>query len=846
MKVSGSMDKKKMKKIASLGLAILLLAIGLGVLFLEEPEKKPSQLTLEDLLLSRSTRAVTTCTVLSSGQTPYHTMVGTPIACYYDTTPESTRTQHIGPLLVAEADTSKPVARFLEMYEPKNVIALGDIGTDIKPNIQVGGADARIVSELMAVKLWEHSDGVILVKANCQNAYNIAVATVPLASYVNIPVIVTHSLDSSLRATLEKLGVKYSIVCGNLDGYGKKVLILKGGENSLETELEFIQDLTSEFIEHPDGFNNKVSYITMANPLDITEPNILDTTPYSFQDEIYHHSSNSPGVWPGTTGVEPGADFEIDIPEGYKIALLQITLKFKPHDIADMTGERMYVFMYDSDNNAQEAFFGTPGGRIEGDYRIVDFDLMLLNNTGKHDIHVQGSECFEGVPIPNINENPVKFDLTINVHKLDSPIRPLMPDISSLAPYLTAYHKGLVLARPEFALQYSEYTGCINCGEPTLSEESIEDANNKSLFVHSALLNLLTRLNDQLPEEVLGNAEALNNLADVYYNDPVYLGIIADTNMLPHYYYEGGTAAEGYGEPGDTLYADINVDYSDTLNDLGPGRVDPNRPDLELPVGRLSGFNVQDVSALLCRTFFYYDIIDQFSGFDQGESYITWNNNAYAFLGSAIPVELMYGTLFDNIMESLTEGGFVVKETSEAVSHRENSDKFQTGSNYVVGGVHGFYYWYVPAVRTKYAGGSAYDVAHVREMNFGPSTMFLVSCVTGRIDGLNPENCLALAYLHGGVTAYIGATRSTYGGLRLETDLDMRLEPTGAVLMSKYFTEEIMADSDVGMALRNAKNQYLPEDSEGGSEAGLAGIMFGHYIIHGDPAFNPYEPANES
>jgi len=261
-----------MKKIVSLGLAILLLAIGLGVLFLEKPEKKAGELTVEDLLLSRSERTVTECTVLSSGQTPYHTMIGTPIACYYDTTPESTRTQHIGPLLVAESDTSRPVERFLEMYEPKNVIGLGDIGTDIEPNIQVGGANPRTVSELMAVKLWEHSDGVILVKANCQNAYNIAVATVPLASYVNIPVIVTHSLDSSLRATLEKLGVKYSIVCGNLDSYGKKALVLKGGENNLETELEIIQDLTREFIEHPDGLNNKVTYITMANPLDITEP----------------------------------------------------------------------------------------------------------------------------------------------------------------------------------------------------------------------------------------------------------------------------------------------------------------------------------------------------------------------------------------------------------------------------------------------------------------------------------------------------------------------------------------------------------------------------------------------
>ncbi|MCK5560178.1 MAG: hypothetical protein KAJ51_06275, partial [Thermoplasmata archaeon] len=570
-----------------------------------------------------------------------------------------------------------------------------------------------------------------------------------------------------------------------------------------------------------------------------------DSTPYSFQGEIYHHASNSPGVWPGTTGVHSGEDFEIEIPADYEIALLRISLRFKPHDQADLTGERMYVFVFDADNDAQEAFFGTPGGRIEEDYRTVDYDLLLLNNTGKHNIHVQGSECFEGLPISYISENPVEFDLNIQIQKLDSPIRPLMPELSSLAPYLTAYRKGLVLARPEFALQWSEYTGCINCGEPTLSEEAISDANNKSIYIHSEIIKLLARLANQAPEDVLGNADALNSLADRYYDNPLYLGIIADTNMIPHYYYDGGSAQEGYGEPGDTLYADVNANPEDPLYDLGPGRVHADMPDLELAVGRLTGFNVQDVSALLCRTFFYYETLDKYSGFDQGDMHTTWKNNAYAFLGSAIPVEMMYGTLFDNIKESLTEGGFSVKETSEAVSHRENSEKFQEGSNFVVGGVHGFYYWYVPAVRTKYAGGSAFDVAHVRDMNLGPSTMFLVSCVTGRIDALNPENCLALAYLHGGVTAYVGATRSTYGGLKLETDLDMRLEPTGAVLLSKYFTEEIMGDSDVGIALRNAKNQYLPEDSSSGTEAGLAGIMFAHYIILGDPAFNPYEPANE-
>ncbi len=837
------MENKKKKLVAGLILLMLILAVlGLGIMFLEKPKEKPGKLTLEDLLQSTSERSIRNGTIISSGETPYHTLVATPAAMFYD----NDRVLNAAPLLVAYKEPSKAVTRFMEQYKDgqDNLIAVGQPGLDITPDIRIDGNNPRAISIGLANRMWARSDGVILIKADCQEAYNIAVPTVPLASYLNIPVIVTHSLDGDIKDILDKLGVKYSIVCGDLDVYGKKTLILKGDDRSFETDLVTIQDLTRGFIEHPEGFGNNISYVTMANPLDITEPKVEDSTTLKYQGELYNHATSSVGVWPGTTGVHEGEDFEIEIPGDYDIAHLHFNLRFKPHDQADLIGERIYVFVYDSDDDAQEAFFGTPGGKIEDDCRTVDFDLILFNNTGKHKIHVQGREVFEGVPIPNVNENPVRFDLTVEIEKLGSPIIPLMPDLSSLAPYLTAYHQGLVLARPEFALQYPGYTGCIDCGEPTTSEESIEDANKQALYTHNELLKLLTRLSDQSLEDVLGNSEAINSLADKYYSEPVYLGIIADTNMIPHYYYEGGDAAEGYGEPGDTLYGDINADPNDPFNDLGPGRISPDMPDLELPVGRLVGFDAQDVSALLGRTFFYYDIIDGFSGFDQSDAQAIWKNNAYLFLGSKIPVEMMYGALFDNIKESLMEGGFNVKETSEALSHRENSDRFQTGSNYILGGVHGFYYWYVPAARTKYAGGSAFDVAHVREMNFGPSTMFLVSCVTGRIDGLNPENCLAMAYLHCGMVGFVGATRSTYGGLDMETDLDMRLEPTGAVLMSKYFTQQIMDDQDIGLALRNAKNLYLPDDAASGSEAGLARIMYAHYIVHGDPAFNPYEPAN--
>ena len=829
-------DKRKRKLLAVTLTVILVAAAVIGLLSWVPAQEEEKAATLQDLLDSTSERSPLNGTLIVNDDSPFYTLISTPAAVYY----EEDASSSIAPMLVAKEDPATPVTRFVDAYNPDNIIAVGEPDAGFSADIKLGSSSLKYTSVEVASAFWVSSDGVMLIRDDYAG-YKYALSAMPLASYVNIPVIVTDAVDAEVKNLLKDLGVKYSIVCGDLEGWNKVMRF------SNDDDMVTIQDLTIDFIRHPDGLNGDVDYITMANPMDITEPRVLDSTDYHFEDEIYHHATSSPGVWPGTEEASSGVDFEFEIPEGYDHALMHFTLKFQPYEEADITGERMYVWMYDLETESgaedQEAFFGTPAGRIDGGYCIVDYDLLLFNDYGKHKLHVEGRETFESAPVPVLSENPVHFDLDVTIENINSPIYPLMNDISSLAPYITAYHQGVIMSSPTYSLQHAGYTGCVDCGEPTVDKDSIEDANNQSFMVHQDMVKLLGHLAGYSRDDVIENDDIRNELATMYYDNPVYIGIVADTNMIPHHYYPGGSGSEGWGEPGDTFYADINVDYTNTFADVGEGKINPSYPDVELPIGRFTGYDTQDVSALMARTVFYYDILDTYHGYDQGEVHTVWKDNAYAFLGSAIPVELMYGALFDQIVESTNEGGFYVKETSEAASHRENSDKFQTGSNYIIGGVHGFYYWYVPAVRSKFSGGSAYDVAHTREMDFGPSTMFLVSCVTGRIDGLNPENCLAMAYMHGGVNAYLGATRSTYGGVE-QADMDMRLEPTGAVMLSKLFTEEVMSNDDVGIALRDAKNLYLPMDASNPENLGIPGIIYGHYIIHGDPAFNPYEPNN--
>ena len=838
------MADRKRQLAAGAVVLILIVALFVGVTGPSGEDGEPA--TMDDLLMSQSFRTQTEQdgSMVVSDDDPFYAIMATPVAVHYEETGEMMAT----PLLVAGDTPSITVKRFLQAYNHPTTITIGALGDlSVPKSFTILEEDVKHTSLTVAETFWSASDGAMIVPQT-KEGYDLAVATAPLASYLDIPIIVTDEVCPGVKDTLGSLGVKYTVCIGDSDGYGKEFPI---------RTLTEAQDTIAEFIKSPMGLAGEVEYLTLANPQDIVPIDVTDTIDFPFQDQIYAHGTADTGVAGTTPAPAPdAASYQFEIPSDWEYTNVHFNLKFRANQMAEELGSRIYVFVYDGDEEvngepAMEVFFGTPAGRIEGEYRIVDFDLALNNDTGPHLMELSAREIWSGSPPGRygvITADPETVYLNVQVQRLSNSVYPLMGSISSLAPYLTAYRKGIVMADPSYALKSPSYQGCVACGEPTFDSEAMWAANVKAMEVHNETVRTLARLVGADSEDLMEDHPALNELADHYYYNPVNVGIIADTNMVPHYYFPGGEVSEGLGEPGDIIYGDINMNPIAPPNDVGDGRINSEYPDLELPVGRIDGFDVQDTSALLSRTFFYYDIIDSFSGYSQGNVHTDWKNNGYVFLGSEIPVETMYPSLVTQVGAEFQDGGFNPKTTTEILSHRANSQKFQEGSNYIIGGVHGFYYWYVPAARSKYAGGSAYDVAHVRDMNFGPSTIYMISCVVGRIDGLDPENSLAMAYLHGGVNAYIGATRSTYGWVDVDA-VDVRLDSEGAVLMGEFFSQYVLAeDMTVGMALRDAKNDYIVEDGEGGFINDLdkqyAYMIYGHYILHGDPAFNPYEPNN--
>jgi hypothetical protein len=209
----------------------------------------------------------------------------------------------------------------------------------------------------------------------------------------------------------------------------------------------------------------------------------------------------------------------------------------------------------------------------------------------------------------------------------------------------------------------------------------------------------------------------------------------------------------------------------------------------------------------------------------------------------------------------------------------------------------------ISKLRSSLSTKGAYSVRDVDNMKYGPSVVYIESCITGRTDGLIPDNCLSQTYIHAGANTYIGATRFTadpgylpprplpngwgIGALGLmKAILNIAIKGEypdahfGAVIAEDFIVDLIENDATVGIALRNAKNMYLEKDAnktflwtppltftsgcsiideelseltqpkcigqnEGSKVMRKKYTALHEFVLYGDPAFNPYQTENE-
>lgn len=930
------------KRLVVLTIVAILIVSSIDIYYWITEETKPAVVCLEDFFDVCGVFSKVPDAVVVSSCNPFYALAATPLALHYDA--EGVR--EVVPLFVEDfKEPSRAVDRAVEM-----------IG--VNPDVVVqGNRSAKDLSLEFAEKYWKSSEAVLIVGDN-QAGYNLGVLATPLASYLSIPVIVVDSLDDDVKNVLSGLGVVKSIVCGDVEGYGS-VLRLDSVDDVVNASIELVREKFGD-----------VDYITLTNPIDIHMPEVLDSVSFSF-GPVKLPTSSSMQLIDMIKMMLKGQDGKaelgsITIPDDYKYALVKFEgINLNPEDI-DLF-EDAVTFSVDRVIGGSTAH--SPSGYDANGNRLVDrfYTETVLYDMGGTEHAVTASPGW-------VVRKEGEVSASVTVEKLSDPLYSMMKNLSSVAPYLTAYHRGIVFGKPEFAFVADDdvFTEkgetCPGLYMPRGNRELIGPSNEHIYNnVHLPLNGLLAKLADIEVE----NVRDLGYLRQYYADDPVYIALVGDATVLPQYVYDN--AAWPAGTATDWIYGDIDPipGWENQQND-----VFTYYPYQENIVGRITGWDVQDASALIARTIFYDNIIDGLGDWKDRATVQTGCGVDFArprvltkiaeMLGSTAHVsetrreplkwptgasKIIYDGLQKNALEPL---GFDTTRctyfeamrkglSDEAISklkkanllnllllsklqlklligeNRVSGGENQENSNFILINGHGAPYGYdmgnvalsglglgygillpslfqlLTRISKIYGpgislGGLAfYHPRGVEIMDFGPSFMFFESCLVGTIDGRYPKTCISQAYLHAGMNSIIVSPTPTNvpGGYLDPYRPDSTILGTipgyiKAVLNARkgiypeaHFGEKLFEDmmeefkekdSTAGMALRNARNRYLPEDANWsmywnpplglksmGLLEGKSGktsaidakyTCYQEYCLYGDPAFNPYEPSN--
>lgn len=532
---------------------------------------------------------------------PFYALAATPLAVHYD----GDSKQEIIPLYVQnQTEPSISIDRLKDYYlEPFNEII----------EDKVDYSSAIDFSLKIADKFWKKSNGALIIE-NSYEGYCLGLNAVPIASYLSIPVIVCDTFNSQVTNVLSNLNVKKLFVCGNeIEGYENYYQYLKfeNEENVIESLIELVNDKFGE-----------VKYITITNPIDAWPPAVLDST------EIYFEKATL-GSWTMVDGLRiflsnAGSGHTWDpfkIPDDYKYALIELEGINHNYDGVDEFGDRTF-FKLDPVAEDEAPLTGMNGistadaksirdgkGNIIKDYAYTE--KVLYDCGGKE--YVVSSRGKWAVD----EEGVVSAKVTIK--KLEHPIYEMMQKHSSLAPYLSAYYKGIVFAKEDFAFVADDNV-VTDQGQtvpgfymPGRNLELTPMANRHVFdYVHKPLNTLLAQIIDINYSET----RDLEYLQNHYRQNPIYITILGGTTGLPRLFYDNDVEPlddpfyygfAGGGSQSDNIYGNIDpvgYDYSNMAND-----VYTEYPFMENIVGRISAYDVQDADALILRSIFYEDIL---------------------------------------------------------------------------------------------------------------------------------------------------------------------------------------------------------------------------------------------
>jgi hypothetical protein len=794
------------KKVIALVIVGMIAAGAVYYVLVELAKSEYHEISIQDVLGYTSTRNSIEDVVITSDQDPLLSLVATPAACWYNiagtedqaSRSDSYMSRHgLKPFFIgANGELNTIQYRTIDYLEYKSSMVLGSMkSTDTKETFRAKGPLSQ-VSLMVAEHVYASSAGALIIENN-QKGYELGTVAAPIASYLNIPIIIIDPFTSysTITSKLDDLYVKYVIIAS--ENANKIAGKLGFDAILLETPCE-INDNVLQVIKNRFG---EINYITMTNPADI-----LTMNKESVDEQVIQAEVNNLKVQTGRTESdiigESEHTFDITVPDG--INRIQIYINFTSIESTTLDPLKSsieiepYIFgyLYDS-NNELSAFAPSFSYDVGKDY----LETQVYNVPGNYKLVVdvyygtKGFSTYAGTTF-GISSINAKYDVRVITTTQTTPHLAWYPKMSMMAGYLTASHGGLVLGDPFFELTTEDYA---------VEAEGYSTGPYYTTGLHPAVNSRVAYVVESLNHTI----ESLlkYDLGDGYLNGPAWLAVLAGPNMIPQYYEtkEASWVEDsiyGVGWPTDNKY---NFDHT-------------------VSNSRVLGRDVGDISALIARTLFYEPYVEGHSKIikEQYGNTEEWKNNFHFLAGEAGG---RTGWFFwqREFAPEVEQHGF---ESEEYYQNYENDRQTMIywgayeRANYFDLMMHGNWYWYVPELN----GPDTYStsvknsdlIKAPEDWELGPSIYNSGSCILGRIDGISPVQSLTFAFVHAGINAFFSSTRSTGSEAKAGT-IERGL---------------LYDDISVGEALRQDKI----ENQEPAA----------YYVrmLYADPAFNPYEPEN--
>lgn len=693
-------------------------------------------------------------TIIVSDEDPYFSIIATSIACSY-------RTDNwiLKPLLVVDNGLTDRQKNFLDtIAATQPILILGRSIDTTLPNIEVLGSPAE-VSLKIATLLYKNSQSVLILP---YNSYKLSITAAPLASYLGIPILIYDHNDIEIQHILSNLSVSTTYIIGDIP--------LNLPSNIKQIHLSNIREIQETMLDVIHQKFNDINYLVLTNPFDILPPSISNTTRFSKEYNIRDIEITLLGK-PFIFG-EKQITIPIYIPDGVLHVRIYENVT-KSNGIMNTFFEPIIYSTFFDSNGRVSAY--APSFALDVGKTLLD--TLIVDDPGDYNLSISAYHGFRGGFFSSRGLSIVDFtvNITVIIDKLSNIHLPIISKLSMLAPYLAAVHGGIIIADENFSLTdegYITYASGYPAG-PWYTEELHDYNNRKVNYTVSKIKEILTLLDEK-------------DMLDGYLAGPAWLAILGDTNMIPMYYYQPSqTDIYDRGLPSDNPYS------------LGEN----------LSIGRIVSYNIEDVSLLICRTFFYKQICDDDT---------SWLNSFNFLFGEGFGET---AGIFHQIPYSkeIKKYGFNTSVYGDLRNSREIIRKLGVfNSNYIEYMGHGDWFWFIPSIYGLDYYSKVFDVAHMKNWVFKPSVFLSAACLMGRTDGIPSYMNIGLTLLHAGCNCFIGATRETG-------------QEAGLTVLENSL---LLNDTSIGEALR-AEKQIDKEPP-----------TYYVRVLYGDPAFNPYEPIN--